>query len=275
MKRRSGFTLIELLVVVAIIAVLIAILLPSLSKAKTRARTAKCLANVRSMSTAVNMYVTDWGKMFPYAADPQHSWTQLLLNGGQASTNGNVSQNTSGGYGGIDKIRACPEAPTMIGTASPTIGTAHSQWGNSLETGLGQFGGSYGLNGWTYNNPGTDNLAGMRDARGTADATYFWRIPAAKKDASIPLFADCNWRHVFPKTNDGFPANATLEDPGPAAPEVVNHPIWRVVLNRHDKAVNVCFLDNHADTVKLKDLYTLNWSQNWVTPAVIPTLPSR
>src|SRR5579862_5700132 len=148
---RRAFTLIELLVVVSIIALLIAILLPSLGKAKLKARSAKCLANTRSMGTAVALYVTDWQKMFPYAADQQHSWTQLLLNGGQSAVGAGVNENTSGGYGGIDKIRACPEAPTLVGSASPTFGTAHSQWGNSTETGLGQFGGSYALNGWTYN----------------------------------------------------------------------------------------------------------------------------
>lgn len=56
MKRRA-FTLIELLVVVAIIALLMSILLPTLTRAREQARTAKCLANMRSITQAAVTYV--------------------------------------------------------------------------------------------------------------------------------------------------------------------------------------------------------------------------
>lgn len=58
-QRLKGFTLIELLVVVAIIALLVAILLPSLTKARASAQRAKCLANLRGISQASNMYATE------------------------------------------------------------------------------------------------------------------------------------------------------------------------------------------------------------------------
>ena len=272
MKRRGGFTLIELLVVVAIIALLIAILLPSLSKARLRARTAQCLASVRGHAQATQMYVADWQAMFPYVAAPATlSWTQLLMNAGQNPTPGQLYAH-NGGYGVTDKLRICPEAPVLNPVASlgANFGTAHLQWGNSPETGTG-INGSYALNGWTYHNKATDNLGGMRDARGTANASFFWPIPSSKMESVAPLFADANWRHVFPKVADGWPSN--LEDPGPA--DLVNHPMWRMTLNRHDKAVNVSFIDAHAETVKLKDLYTLSWSQNWTIPVVLPPLPAK
>jgi prepilin-type N-terminal cleavage/methylation domain-containing protein len=56
---QQAFTLIELLVVVSIIALLIAILLPSLARAREQARALKCMANARSISAAVLLYVQD------------------------------------------------------------------------------------------------------------------------------------------------------------------------------------------------------------------------
>ena len=65
--RRSlrAFTLIELLVVVAIIALLVAILLPSLAKARDQAKSSVCLANLKSISNATNMYAANWDGVLP------------------------------------------------------------------------------------------------------------------------------------------------------------------------------------------------------------------
>ncbi len=59
MKRKRFFTLIELLVVIAIIAILAAMLLPALSSARASAKSAKCMANLKQIIGAINMYADD------------------------------------------------------------------------------------------------------------------------------------------------------------------------------------------------------------------------
>jgi len=69
MTRRRGFTLIELLVVIAIIGILAAMLFPVFARARESARKTQCLANVKNIATAINMYLVDWDKFFPLAVD--------------------------------------------------------------------------------------------------------------------------------------------------------------------------------------------------------------
>ena len=65
--NRKAFTLVELLVVIAVIALLLAMLMPALNAARERARQVVCLANVRQLGLASQMYASSTGYMPIYS----------------------------------------------------------------------------------------------------------------------------------------------------------------------------------------------------------------
>jgi prepilin-type N-terminal cleavage/methylation domain-containing protein len=64
-RDQRAFTLIELLVVIDIIAILVALLLPALVRTKELGRLTRCKTNLRQLSLAMEMYVSDHGR-YPY-----------------------------------------------------------------------------------------------------------------------------------------------------------------------------------------------------------------
>jgi type II secretory pathway pseudopilin PulG len=67
-------------VVIAIIAILAAILFPVFARAREKARQAMCLSNLRQMSTAVALYVTDY-EVYPlhsYPSPSQERWHTII-----------------------------------------------------------------------------------------------------------------------------------------------------------------------------------------------------
>jgi prepilin-type N-terminal cleavage/methylation domain-containing protein len=58
-RNTTGFTLIELLVVIAVIALLAALALPALQQSREASNQTKCLSNMRQLSAAYLLMVTD------------------------------------------------------------------------------------------------------------------------------------------------------------------------------------------------------------------------
>ena len=84
-KLRAGFTLIELVVVISIILILAAMLLPVFERAVKAAEATSCLANVRNLALASQLYISDYdGRLPPALLDlpdstQQNCWDVLLL----------------------------------------------------------------------------------------------------------------------------------------------------------------------------------------------------
>lgn len=83
LASRFGFTLIELLIVVAIIGILAAIAVPNFLNAQVRARIARVESDMKSISTALEMYILD-NNSYPndhdldaYAAGHEHGLFSL------------------------------------------------------------------------------------------------------------------------------------------------------------------------------------------------------
>ncbi len=78
--RGKGFTLIELLVVIAIIALLAAMLLPALAKARETAKSVKCLGQMKTIGTGVQMYAASYDD-YILGHYPDNQWGSINYEG--------------------------------------------------------------------------------------------------------------------------------------------------------------------------------------------------
>jgi prepilin-type processing-associated H-X9-DG protein len=247
---------------VAIIALLIAILLPLLSRARHQAQTVTCLSNLRQMGSAYQMYVNaNKGRSIQFSFQTGFLVLEDVLLPDRSK-------------GVQSPVVFCPEA------AEPGMrvrepgdehyfypGSTHRPWGfpDSLvwsEHALSPFrGSSYGMNGWLYTYP-----AGFPHAMGEWE---FIRLPAQESDR-VPLLADATFSYGQPRPTDVPPASLnphTIREPSAYA-------MGRIFcIPRHGRRINVVFLDGHARTVPLEELWQLKWHIAW-TPATV-TLPAK
>ena len=65
MTNRTGFTLVELLAVMLILSMLMGLIFPNLQRATQNAQSIACAANLRTIGTAVQLYIQDNENSFP------------------------------------------------------------------------------------------------------------------------------------------------------------------------------------------------------------------
>ena len=296
-NSRQGFTLVELMVVIGIIAVLASILVPVVSRAKKQARNVQCLANLRTLQTALMGFVNT----------NRHSvsYTPISITDAKAATNlrsltweGQLRPMYSN-----DAARLCPEA-TMpsdkpFGAATLAHGTLAPVSPAPVIPDDTYSYGSYGINGFLYYQDPAQTpaeKAGMAHAKGatplTAASFLFddittldgGAIPASVTTvasvqlppgfggaASVPVFGDCNGLDSWP-TSTGITAGSYdptasqgsyllgTGDQGTAK----GHSLGRFCLDRHPHGVNIVFLDGHAATIAWADLWQLRWNKSFV-----------
>lgn len=274
-SQKKAFTLIELLVVVGVIGILIAILVPTLIGARKQAYMTKCLNNLRQIASAVHVYSVSHKNKFPVNSvlyvlprneiREEHTFPLFIALLEQMSQKklyvSPVSWEVVEKASGSTDVFRCPAdgmyveqggyqgsvARYTISLQQTTINWQASEW---------HIGTSYVLNGGMFNKTYSQAF----DHR-----WYGGNTARVKHSSSFVLFGD------------GVPSSFMLMD---WTPEIYNTKHTMSLLDvlqanehvaqgfrnpnafdfkRHNKKMNIVFLDGHAETVSIsKDLQKYN-----------------
>jgi prepilin-type processing-associated H-X9-DG protein len=170
-----------------------------------------------------------------------------------------------------DKILKCPmatEKPTDDSDNSPTPSPFQLFFTN--HSSFGKVEAAYGMNRYLYDArlKTTTNTRYWLHKDANPNANFFTlQHVSAKKSQPIPLMFDCRWREAYMDNNNetylGFETNASRLDKG----------MQLVATKRHNRSVNVAFIDLSVRTVPLPELWSFSWNPIWKPPATLPKVP--
>jgi prepilin-type processing-associated H-X9-DG protein len=124
------------------------------------------------------------------------------------------------------------------------------------------FVGSYGFNRWL------NGMTAAQSASLSDDADKYIALPATQTDR-IPVTGDCIEEWAMPRDTDDVPTD--LQSPLPhwsgagKPPPGPSGTMAYFCIDRHRRAINLVFLDGHAQRVELSELWMLKWN-NQFTP---------
>ena len=231
MKSRqavAAFTLVELLVVIGIIALLIGILLPTLSSARAAANTAKCLANLREMAVAAQVYINANRGYYPPAVDGgfdstyayAYQWDYTLVTHR------------------ITKVKTLQPGLLWSGQSNPSIQQCPSFDGKSMSSSNEKY------TGYNY------NTSYIGRGKMTAGFDPPAKVSQVHWPSQVALFGDGQFvsganKYMRSPTASGFVSDGKV--PATSGTQGFRH---------HKKSTNVAFCDGHAETIAWRDELT-------------------
>ena len=123
--------------------------------------------------------------------------------------------------------------------------------------------GSYTFNGWLFRDE--SNTVYQLSAYAPNVDSGLWNLPG-KESATVPVFCDSIWFTTWPEPTDVPPTSLIVGNMN------TSEQMQRVCINRHNRYVNVAFLDGHAEPIALKNLWKQKWRADWVTPDTLPAI---
>ena len=219
-----------------------------------------CLANLRTLTAAWQMYAQDNAGKFPVGWNGGTMWlVDFLLY-----------------FKWTEDISMCPMT-TDFQSNHPqnylgSIDYTFLAWGKYGDPGFlggtipiwarrGMYG-SYGVNGWAHDPldvGATINGVKLYDIP-SSDRPKYWRTTNVPHPDKVPLFGDCMWDGTEPEADDSPPARRGVQSSNMSGFCIDRHSVGNTAMT---------FMDGSARKVGLKELWRLKWHRNFNTNMVL------